>query len=71
MMEIEFNGKQFEVAKIKNNSGLKRAIVELVLNAPSPDRECELTDFLMCLQAIINKYCKGDDFTKALWGEDE
>lgn len=53
---IDFDGKKFPIADIKDNGGLKRKIVELVLNAPTPDRECERIDFLMTLQAILDDY---------------
>lgn len=61
---IELNGEQFPIAPIRSQGGLKRDIVRLVNNAPAPDRSCELTDFLMCLQAILDKHL--DDGSKAI-----
>lgn len=55
---FEHNGKEveFEAKDFRSQGGLKRDIVKLVLAAPTPDRGCELTDFLMCLQAILDKH---------------
>ena len=55
---FERNGEEveFEAKDIREQGGLKRDIVDLVLAAPTPDRECELTDFLMCLQAILDRH---------------
>lgn len=55
--------KEFEVADIRKQGGLKADILELVLEAPAPDRPCERVDFLMCLQAILDRHLE-DDNTK-------
>lgn len=50
------NGKEFPIADIRPQGGLKKKIVELVNNLPEPDRECELTDFLGALQYVLDDH---------------
>lgn len=49
-------GKRFDIANIKKQNGLKRDIVELVLNVATPDDDCMLLDFLQALQFILDKH---------------
>jgi|GEM_PF-6210828 hypothetical protein len=51
-------GNKYQIAKPQNNDGLKRKIIELVLNLASPDDDCMLSDFLHALQFVINDYLK-------------
>lgn len=51
------NGKKFPLAKtVKNQNGLKAAIIDLVLNLAAPDDDCMLSDFLHALQFVLDKH---------------
>lgn len=53
---LEVNGKTFPLGNIRKQNGLKRAIVDLCLNAPAPDDDCMLSDFLQALQYILDRH---------------
>lgn len=50
------NNKLYPIANIKSQGGLKRDIIELVLNLAPPDDDCMLSDFLHALQFVLDKH---------------
>lgn len=50
------NDKQYPIAEPKPQNGLKRDIIELVLNLAEPDDDCMLSDFIHALQFVLDKH---------------
>lgn len=50
------NGKLYPICNISQQGGLKRDIIELVLNLAAPDDDCMLSDFLHALQYVLDKH---------------
>lgn len=55
------NGKEYPMVEIRKQNGLKRSIVELILNLASPDDDCMLTDFLMALQYVLDSVAQKEE----------
>jgi len=52
----DINGNNYLMSEIRKQGGLKRDIIELVLNLAAPDDDCMLSDFLMALQFVLDKH---------------
>lgn len=56
MQTIDIGDEEIPIAELRNQGGLKRDIVELIRKMPTPDRECETSDFLYALQYVLDEH---------------
>lgn len=59
------DGEEIPIAELRDQGGLKKDIIKLVRKMPSPDRECETTDFLYALQYVLNSHINYEEEFKS------